>query len=248
MQTLASWANITLLDCDEGSLACGTTGKGRMQEPEAIAESVYSAFTSKTMTGKKVVITAGPTIEKLDPVRYISNFSTGKMGRALAQECRRRGAEVSLVMGQMSAREMCAQAVEAFADADMAILAAAVADYRPIEEAACKIKKQPDTDEMTLHLVENPDIAAMLGKMKKPHQRLVGFALETDHEVEHAQCKLEKKNLDMVVLNSLRDEGAGFGYDTNKVTLLFRDGTQKNYPLLTKEAVARVILDNINFS
>ncbi|MCQ2330449.1 MAG: bifunctional phosphopantothenoylcysteine decarboxylase/phosphopantothenate--cysteine ligase CoaBC [Paludibacteraceae bacterium] len=248
MNELAQWTNITLLDCAEGPLACGTNGKGRMQEPEYILEEIYSAFTPKTLSGKKVVITAGPTVEKLDPVRYISNFSTGKMGRALAQECRRRGAEVTLIMGSMSAREMCEQAVTAFADADMAILSAAVADYRPEEQATTKIKKQPDTTEMTLRLVENPDIAATLGKMKKPGQQLVGFALETDHELEHAQSKLVKKNLDMIVLNSLRDEGAGFGCDTNKVTLLFRDGTQKNYPLLTKEAVAGIILDNIKLS
>lgn len=248
MNELAQWTNITLLDCAEGPLACGTSGKGRMQEPEYILEEIYSAFTPKTLSGKKVVITAGPTVEKLDPVRYISNFSTGKMGRALAQECRRRGAEVTLIMGSMSAREMCEQAVTAFADADMAILSAAVADYRPEEQATTKIKKQPDTTEMTLHLVENPDIAATLGEMKKPGQQLVGFALETDHELEHAQSKLVKKNLDMIVLNSLRDEGAGFGCDTNKVTLLFRDGTQKNYPLLTKEAVAGIILDNIKLS
>lgn len=248
MNELAQWTNITLLDCAEGPLACGTSGKGRMQEPEYILEEIYSAFTPKTLSGKKVVITAGPTVEKLDPVRYISNFSTGKMGRALAQECRRRGAEVTLIMGSMSAREMCEQAVAAFADADMAILSAAVADYRPEEQATTKIKKQPDTTEMTLHLVENPDIAATLGEMKKPGQQLVGFALETDHELEHAQSKLVEKNLDMIVLNSLRDEGAGFGCDTNKVTLLFRDGTQKNYPLLTKEAVAGIILDNIKLS
>ncbi|MCQ2339256.1 MAG: bifunctional phosphopantothenoylcysteine decarboxylase/phosphopantothenate--cysteine ligase CoaBC [Paludibacteraceae bacterium] len=248
LRTLSQWQNITLLDCAEGPLACGTTGKGRMQEPEAIFEAIHGVLTPKTLTGKRIVITAGPTIEKLDPVRYISNFSTGKMGRAIAQECIRRGAQVTLIMGQMSARQMCEQAVEAFQQADIAILAAAVADYRPVIEQEHKIKKQPHSTTMSLELIENPDIAATLGQIKQPHQQVIGFALETDHEVENAQHKMDKKNMDMIVLNSLRDTGAGFGYDTNKVTLLFRDGTQKDYPLLSKEAVAQVIIDNISLS
>ncbi|MCQ2328644.1 MAG: bifunctional phosphopantothenoylcysteine decarboxylase/phosphopantothenate--cysteine ligase CoaBC [Paludibacteraceae bacterium] len=248
LTTLSQWPNITLLDCAEGPLACGTTGKGRMQEPETIFEAIHSVLTPKTLAGKHIVITAGPTIEKLDPVRYISNFSTGKMGRAIAQECTRRGAQVTLIMGQMSARQMCEQAVEAFKQADIAILAAAVADYRPIAEQEHKIKKQPNSTTMSLDLIENPDIAATLGQLKQPHQQLIGFALETDHELENAQHKMDKKNLDMIVLNSLRDAGAGFGYDTNKVTILFRDGSQKNYPLLSKEAVAQVIIDNISLS
>lgn len=248
LTTLSQWPNITLLDCAEGPLACGTTGKGRMQEPETIFEAVHGVLTPKTLAGKHIVITAGPTIEKLDPVRYISNFSTGKMGRAIAQECTRRGAQVTLIMGQMSARQMCEQAVEAFKQADIAILAAAVADYRPVTEQEHKIKKQPNSTTMSLDLIENPDIAATLGQLKQPHQQLIGFALETDHELENAQHKMTKKNLDMIVLNSLRDAGAGFGYDTNKVTILFRDGSQKNYPLLSKEAVAQVIIDNISLS
>ena len=248
LTTLSQWPNITLLDCAEGPLACGTTGKGRMQEPETIFEAVHGVLTPKTLAGKHIVITAGPTIEKLDPVRYISNFSTGKMGRAIAQECTRRGAQVTLIMGQMSARQMCEQAVEAFKQADIAILAAAVADYRPVTEQEHKIKKQPNSTTMSLELIENPDIAATLGQLKQPHQQLIGFALETDHELENAQHKMDKKNLDMIVLNSLRDAGAGFGYDTNKVTILFRDGSQKNYPLLSKEAVAQVIIDNISLS
>ena len=248
LTTLSQWPNITLLDCAEGPLACGTTGKGRMQEPETIFEAIHSVLTPKTLAGKHIVITAGPTIEKLDPVRYISNFSTGKMGRAIAQECTRRGAQVTLIMGQMSARQMCEQAVKAFKQADIAILAAAVADYRPIAEQEHKIKKQPNSTTMSLDFIENPDIAATLGQLKQPHQQLIGFALETDHELENAQHKMDKKNLDMIVLNSLRDAGAGFGYDTNKVTILFRDGSQKNYPLLSKEAVAQVIIDNISLS
>jgi len=248
MQTLSSWNNITLLDCAEGPLACGTTGKGRMQETEVLLEEVEKVFTPKDLLGKRVLITAGPTIEKIDPVRYISNFSTGKMGRALAQECERRGAEVTLIMGQLSAQQMYEQAIEAFPKADIAILAAAVADYRPKTQAPQKIKKQEDSNQMLLTLVENPDIAAALGQIKKAGQCLIGFALETNNEIENAEKKLQKKNLDMIVLNSLNDKGAGFGYDTNKVTLLLKDGTQKNYPLLSKEAVASVILDNITLS
>jgi len=248
MQMLAQQENITMLDCAEGSLACGTTGKGRMQEIEVLLEEVKKALTPQTMQGKKVLITAGPTIEKLDPVRYISNFSSGKMGKALAEECSRRGAEVTLLMGQMSAREMCEKAVEAFPQADITILAAAVADYRPVEQATQKIKKQSEQETLTLTLTENPDIAATLGKMKQPEQQLIGFALETNNEVENAQKKLQKKNFDMIVLNSLNDPGAGFGFDTNQVTLIRRDGTQKNYPLLSKEAVAKIIIDTIILS
>jgi len=246
MQLLFARENITMLDCAEGPLACGTTGKGRMQEVEVLLEAVYRALTPQTMAGKQVLITAGPTIEKIDPVRYISNFSTGKMGLALAQECRRRGAEVTLIMGQMSALEMHQAAMQAWAKADIAILAAAVADYRPVQQADHKIKKQPGEKHMAVDLIENPDIAACLGEHKRPGQVLIGFALETDHAVEHARTKLQNKHLDMIVLNSLQDAGAGFGYDTNKVTLIQSDGTEKNYPLMTKEAVAGVILDAIS--
>jgi len=243
---LSTLSHVTMLDCAEGPLACGTTGKGRMQEIEVLMDEVESVFVPKTWQGKKVLITAGPTIEKLDPVRYLSNFSTGKMGLALAKACRHRGAEVTLIMGQLSATQMRDQTVAAFANADIAILAAAVADYRPMQQAAQKIKKQPNEPTLTLSLVENPDIAATLGQMKRPEQMLIGFALETNHEVEHAIEKMQKKNLDMIVLNSLNNPGAGFGFDTNQVSLIYPNGTQKNYPLLTKEAVANVILDNIS--
>jgi len=248
IETLSKMNNVTVLDCAEGPLACGTTGKGRMQDIDILAEEVEKVFAPKDLRGKRVLITAGPTIEKLDPVRYISNFSTGKMGCALAKECERRGAEVTLVMGSMSAQQMCEQAVAAFSTADIAILAAAVADYRPSVQATEKIKKQGENNSMTLTLVENPDIAATLGKIKKASQVLIGFALETNNEIENATNKLQKKNLDMIVLNSLKDQGAGFGCDTNKVTLIWKDGSQKNYPLLSKEAVAQVIIDNISLS
>jgi len=248
IQILSQWENITMLDCTEGPLACGTNGKGRMQEIDVLMEEVEKVFTQKTLLGKHILITAGPTIEKIDPVRYISNFSTGKMGHALAIECRRRGAEVTLIMGQLSAQDMCKQAQEVWPKTDIAILAAAVADYRPQTEASQKIKKQIGTSTMTLNLVENPDIAATLGKTKKAGQLLIGFALETENEISNAEKKLQKKNLDMIVLNSLNDQGAGFGCDTNKVTLIYPNGAQKNYPLLSKEAVASVILDNITLS
>ncbi|MBQ0119487.1 MAG: bifunctional phosphopantothenoylcysteine decarboxylase/phosphopantothenate--cysteine ligase CoaBC [Bacteroidales bacterium] len=246
MQLLHQQDNITLLDCAEGYLACGSTGKGRMQEIDVIAEAVTSALTEKTLLGKHVLITAGPTIEKMDPVRYISNFSTGKMGKALAKECERRGATVQLVMGQMSAIEMCNRVVEAFPQSDITILCAAVADYRPKVEAKEKIKKCKAQDgAYTLELVENPDIAATVGKMKQPGQVLVGFALETEHEQDNALLKMEKKNFDYIVLNSLRDAGAGFGTDTNKVTIYSRQGDLVRLPLMSKEAIAREILLHI---
>ena len=246
IHTLTQWANITMLDCAEGELACGSTGKGRMQEVDVIYDAIQAALTHKTLAGKRVVITAGPTIEKIDPVRYISNFSTGKMGRALATECRHRGAEVTLIMGAISAREMYEQTMQAWKTADIAILAAAVADYRPEIEASEKIKKESQANTaISLALTENPDIAAALGQNKRPEQLLVGFALETNDEEQHALSKLERKNMDWIVLNSLQDQGAGFGCDTNKVTLYSRTGIKKDVPLQSKEDVAKAILDSI---
>lgn len=246
IRTLSQWSNITMLDCAEGELACGSTGKGRMQEVDVIYDAIQAALTPKTLAGKRVVITAGPTIEKIDPVRYISNFSTGKMGRALATECRHRGAEVTLIMGAISAREMYEQTMKAWETADIAILAAAVADYRPEVEFTEKIKKESQANTaMSLALTENPDIAAALGQNKRPEQLLVGFALETNNEEQHALSKLTRKNMDWIVLNSLQDKGAGFGCDTNKVTLYSRTGAKKDVPLQSKEDVAKAILDSI---
>lgn len=246
IRTLSQWSNITMLDCAEGELACGSTGKGRMQEVDVIYDAIQAALTPKTLAGKRVVITAGPTIEKIDPVRYISNFSTGKMGRALATECRHRGAEVTLIMGAISAREMYEQTMKAWETADIAILAAAVADYRPEVEFTEKIKKESQANTaMSLALTENPDIAAALGQNKRPEQLLVGFALETNNEEQHALSKLTRKNMDWIVLNSLQDKGAGFGCDTNKVTLYSRTGAEKDVPLQSKEDVAKAILDSI---
>ena len=262
IETLRSFANVTVLEPAEGQLACGVSGKGRMPEPDELTEAVIAAMTPKTLLGKRVLLTAGPTVEPLDPVRFISNFSTGKMGYALARECLRRGAEVTLVSGPcdqhiighddmlslcrvQTAREMAEATESAYREADLTILCAAVADYRPETVAPEKIKKQTDTDEMTLRLVENPDIAAMLGSRKRPDQLLVGFALETEAEEENALRKMQRKQLDYIVLNSLRETGAGFGTDTNRVTIFAKDGTKKDCPLASKETIACQILDAI---
>ena len=264
MQSLSQWDNITMLDAASGELACGTTGKGRMQEIDVLMAAVEYALTPKTMTGKHVLITAGPTQEAIDPVRYISNASTGKMGYALVRACLNRGAKVTLVSGPthlslkpwqafcplqvvdvMSSEEMCQATTAAFPQADIAILCAAVADFTPQETANKKIKKQPGQTAMTIELKTTTDIAAALGQTKQAHQTLVGFALETHDEQANALRKLQSKNLDMIVLNSLQDQGAGFGVDTNKVTLLYADGTKKDLPLLLKQEVADKIVDQI---
>ena len=264
IEILSQWENITMLDCADGPLACGTTGKGRMQEIDVLAAAVEYALTPKTLKGKQVLITAGPTQEAIDPVRYISNASTGKMGYALVRACLNRGAKVTLVSGPthlslkpwqafcplqvvdvMSSEEMCQATTAAFPQADIAILCAAVADFTPQETANKKIKKQPGQTAMTIELKTTTDIAAALGQTKQAHQTLVGFALETHDEQANALRKLQSKNLDMIVLNSLQDQGAGFGVDTNKVTLLYADGTKKDLPLLLKQEVADEIVDQI---
>lgn len=264
IRTLSQWDNITMLDAASGELACGTTGKGRMQEVDVLVAAAEYALTPKTMAGKHVVITAGPTQEAIDPVRYISNASTGKMGYSLVRACLNRGAEVTLVSGPthlslkawqqfcplrvenvVSSAAMCEATVAAFEQADIAILCAAVADFTPYTTADKKIKKQPGQDGMVVELKTTTDIAATLGASKQAHQRLVGFALETHDEQANALRKLQSKNLDMIVLNSLQDQGAGFGVDTNKVTLLFANGTKKDLPLLLKQEVADVIVESI---
>ena len=268
MRELAEWPNVTMLDCAEGELACGTTGKGRMQEVELLAEAVRYALTDKDLAGKKVMITSGPTQEEIDPVRYLSNHSTGKQGNALALACWRRGANVTLVTGPSavkpcvpqlfgvaqewlkvsvtSAAEMAEKAVQNFANCDVAILCAAVADFTPSKVAKEKIKKEVGQSEITLSLTTTVDIAATLGKTKRAGQKLIGFALETCNEEAHALSKLQSKKLDLIVLNSLQDKGAGFGVDTNKVTLLFANGTKKDVPLQSKEDIANVIVDTIS--
>ncbi|MFC2441890.1 MAG: bifunctional phosphopantothenoylcysteine decarboxylase/phosphopantothenate--cysteine ligase CoaBC [Capnocytophaga ochracea] len=240
-----------------GELASGLVGQGRMAEPENIVLFLENALTENLpFKGKKILITAGPTYEAIDPVRFIGNFSSGKMGIALANEAVRQGAEVHLILGPsteknihsqiqlhrvVSAQQMYEAAVIEFSTCDIAILAAAVADYTPETVASEKIKKKGGN--LSLTLVPTVDILASLGKIKTT-QTLIGFALETENEVANAQTKLEKKNLDAIVLNSLRDAGAGFGTDTNKVTFITKE-TQISFPLKSKEEVAKDILAQI---
>ncbi|VDG82551.1 bifunctional phosphopantothenoylcysteine decarboxylase/phosphopantothenate synthase [Capnocytophaga ochracea] len=240
-----------------GELASGLVGQGRMAEPEDIVLFLENALTENLpFKGKKILITAGPTYEAIDPVRFIGNFSSGKMGIALANEAVRQGAEVHLILGPsteknihsqihlhrvVSAQQMYEAAVTEFPTCDIAILAAAVADYTPETVASEKIKKKGGN--LSLTLVPTVDILASLGKIKTT-QTLIGFALETENEVANAQTKLEKKNLNGIVLNSLRDTGAGFGTDTNKVTFITKE-TQNSFPLKSKEEVAKDILAQI---
>lgn len=247
-----------IIEPAEGELASHLTGKGRMEEPERIAEIIEAFFTTRQdLDGKHVLITAGPTYERIDPVRFIGNYSSGKMGFALAEECAARGARVTLVAGPVqmqahhpaiqrvnveTAAEMLKASLEAFSSADAAILCAAVADFTPDQAASSKIKRE--RGEQTLHLIPTQDIAATLGAAKRPGQRVVGFALETDNEESHAREKLVRKHLDFIVLNSLRDAGAGFRCDTNKVTILSAQDVKK-YPLKTKSEVAKDIIDTL---
>lgn len=248
---------VAVIEPDSGELASGLEGKGRMAEPERIAAFVGELFDEKkkSLSGRRFVVTAGATIEPIDPVRYITNRSTGKMGYALAAELARRGAGVTLVSGRTqlsvpqgvdrveveTAAEMYEAAVAAFEGADGGVMCAAVADYTPATVADRKIKKSDD--DLSIPLKRTRDIAAELGR-RKGGRLLVGFALETDHEGEHAAAKLEKKNLDFIVLNSLRDAGAGFGVDTNRVTLIDRAGSER-LPLLPKSEVAARIVDRM---
>ncbi len=259
LQTLRSYGNI-IVEPDAGFLASGLIGKGRMAEPEEIYERIADHFrSSDDLKGKKILITSGPTHEKIDPVRYIGNYSSGKMGSALARECARRGAKVVMVTGPSAvvprhpsievipvtnARQMYAESMRVFAEPDTnaAILAAAVADYAPEIMHPTKIKREK-TGAMEIKLVPNPDIAAALGKSRRPGQMLVGFALETDHAEANAADKLRRKGLDWIVLNSMANPKAGFGVDTNQVTILGADGSKREYPAKTKDEVARDIID-----
>ena len=256
IETLTSIGNI-FIEPASGELASQLIGKGRMQEPEVIVSALEDYFSKQSqLSKKKVLITAGPTYEAIDPVRFIGNYSTGKMGFALAEECAARGADVTLIAGPVnlktvnpginridvtSAQQMYEAAMEHFPGSDAAILCAAVADFTPAQTSDTKIKRK---GEITLTLKPNPDIAASLGAIKRPDQRMVGFALETNDEFSNAQDKLERKNLDFIVLNSLRDEGAGFGYDTNKVTLIDRNGSDE-LPLQSKKDVAKAIITKL---
>lgn len=250
-----------LIPVEKGELASGLYGDGRMAEPETIVAALeHSLVNDKPLSGKKILITAGPTYEPIDPVRFIGNRSSGKMGIALADAAAAKGAEVTLVLGPTALRpvhagirvmtvhtavEMHDAAVKVFPDSDVAILVAAVADFRPAAPSNQKIKKQGDAP-MTLELVQNPDIAATLGQSKRANQLVVGFALETQDGLTNAAAKLQRKGLDLIVLNSTQDAGATFGVDTNKVTLLNKKGEVVHFGLKEKTKVAEDILEAIS--
>ena len=262
VQTIKGWANVQVIEPASGPLACGTEGKGRMPEIEVLQEALEYALAEKSLAGKRILITAGGTREAIDPVRFVSNHSTGKMGVALAHSCARRGAEVTIVCGAMSApivnpfgmirridalsaQEMYEACRKEWPGTDTAILCAAVADFTPAEPAGEKIKKQPGQTEMNLRMVVTPDIARTLGESKKATQKLIGFALETHDEKKNALLKLERKRMDAIVLNSLRDEGAGFGTDTNRVTILSSNGNSIELPLQSKSDIADKIIEAV---
>ncbi len=257
---LASYGDF-IIPSEEGELASGLRGKGRMAEPEHIVEYLENFFQeSQDLSGKTALVTAGPTQESLDPVRFISNHSSGKMGYALAQQLAKRGAQVHLVSGPTtlsppsgtvalhsvrSAAEMFEQCSQYFPQADISVLAAAVADYTPVQTATQKIKKKDKNENLHIELKRTVDIAQTLGQIKQAHQLLVGFALETQNEIENALSKLSRKNFDMIVLNSLNDAGAGFRHNTNQVTLIRSSEDMQKLPLLSKEEVARHIVNAV---
>jgi len=258
LDILRSFGN-QVIEPQSGFLASGLEGKGRMEEPEKIVDFLDSSLTTlpPSLSGKKILITAGPTYEKIDPVRFIGNYSSGKMGFALAEECARRGAAVTLIAGPVSlptpapsirrvdvesCEEMYQSAVQYFADCDAAILCAAVADFRPETTADQKIKREGD--DLVIRLKPTHDIAAELGRMKTARQRLVGFALETNDEERNAQKKLEKKNLDFIVLNSLQNKGTCFRSEENQITILSRNN-KKDFSKKPKSKVAQDIIDEL---
>lgn len=258
LKKIVSYGNI-VLDAESGELASGLSGQGRLMEPENILDQVIAHFKSdKSFVGKRVLITSGPTQEAIDPVRFISNHSSGKMGAAIADAFASSGAEVHVILGYgakkpkhqgvtiypvKSANEMYMEAAKIHNKMDICVFAAAVSDYAPKDVASEKIKKEGDG--MTLDLVKNIDIAYTLGMDKQFHQVHVGFALETENEVFHAKQKLKKKNFDLIVLNSMREKGAGFQLDTNKVSLFFEDGSSIQSEVKPKEEIAKLILEGI---
>lgn len=262
LDLLRSYGN-HIIEPASGELASHLVGKGRMEEPENILRVLEEFFAKgEPLKGKRALVTAGPTYEKIDPVRFIGNYSSGKMGYALADELASRGAEVTLVSGPVSvstnhprinvvkvesARQMLAEAEKAFPESDITVLTAAVADYAPAAVADRKIKRE-DSEVPVINLVKNPDIAATLGARKHPGQLIIGFALETDNEEAHALDKIRRKNLDAICLNSLRIPGAGFAVDTNLVTILTADGRKLPGELKSKREVAADIVDFITNS
>jgi phosphopantothenoylcysteine decarboxylase / phosphopantothenate---cysteine ligase len=257
LETLRSIGN-QIIEPASGELASGLEGKGRMEEPENIVRYLENYFTPKPLLGKNILITAGPTYEKIDPVRFVGNYSTGKMGFALAEVCALQGADVCLIAGPVqlktkhqnieridveSAQEMYEAVMNRFYGMDGAILCAAVADFTPIDAAQTKLKREKEN--LVLELKPTKDIAAAVGEMKTESQFLVGFALETNNEEVNAMSKMERKNFDFIVLNSLQDAQAGFGYDTNKISIIHRSGDKKEFDLKNKNAVAQDIVSEI---
>jgi phosphopantothenoylcysteine decarboxylase / phosphopantothenate---cysteine ligase len=259
IEVLQRWG-CKIIEPGTGVLASGLSGKGRMEEPEAILEILNDFFAQQEkgieLAEKKVMITAGPTYELIDPVRFIGNYSSGKMGFAIAEELAERGASVDLICGPVqletvhpgirridvvSAREMYEQSLKLFPESDIAVFTAAVSDYAPVKQETVKIKR--NSENMKIELKANPDIAATLGQSKRPDQILVGFALETDNEEENAAAKLKAKNLDFIVLNSLADKGAGFIGDTNRITIIDSENKKTDFPLKSKKEVAVDIAD-----
>ena len=258
IQKLVDFGN-KIIPVGKGELASGLVGDGRMAEPETIVKFIEDSLSaSKSLFGKKVMVSGGPTYEPIDPVRFIGNHSSGKMGLAIAEELYARGADVTLIMGPSAvnlpengiksvrvntAEEMYAACEKQFNKSDIGVMAAAVADYTPVKAAATKVKKAGD--EFVIELKKTKDILKSLGQKKSSKQVLVGFALETNNERENALGKLKDKNADMVVMNSLNDEGAGFGMDTNKITIFDKSGREFNYELMSKKEAAKNIVDTI---
>lgn len=257
LQKISSYGNY-IIPVESGELASGLSGEGRMAEPDTIANWLNDFLsTDQPLKGKRVMVTAGPTYEQIDPVRFIGNHSSGKMGIAIARELQHRGAEVTLIVGPTSlemppqiavtrvktASEMFDACVAVYHSMDIAVMSAAVADYTPVKTEKEKIKKSGDV--ITIELTKTKDILKHLGEIKKPHQLLVGFALETNNEEDYAKKKLIEKNADMIILNSLNDTGAGFGYDTNKITIIDKAGNPHYFETKSKEAVAKDIVNTI---
>ena len=257
IEILKSVGNL-IIEPGTGELASGLEGKGRMEEPEKIVAFLEDFFNEKPLKGKNILITAGPTYEKIDPVRFVGNYSTGKMGFAIAEVLASKGADVCLISGPVqlktnhenieridveSAEEMYEVATSRFYSEDGAILCAAVADFTPTDTAEQKLKREKDN--LLLEMKPTKDIAAALGEMKMDNQFLVGFALETNNEEANALSKLERKNLDFIVLNSLQDDQAGFGYDTNKISIIYKSGEKKEFGLKSKKEVAEDIVTEV---
>lgn len=258
IEILKSYGNL-IVEPESGELASGLVGKGRMAEPETITQSVIEfLLQKKKLKSKTILVTAGPTYEPIDPVRFIGNYSSGKMGYAIAEELAEQGAEVILVSGPthltsqsslintiqvQTAKEMYEQCINYFPNCDAAIMSAAVADYKPSKQFNKKVKRS--SDDLNITLEPNKDIAAELGKIKKDHQLLVGFALETDNEFANAEKKINTKNLDFIVLNSLNDRGAGFGVDTNKISIIDKHGVKIGFDLKQKQEVAADIVNEL---